>query len=223
MCSIIKEIKSLEEKLVNSFDKHIAIGSLGQFLRKSKESFKTTPEQYLIASTVKEAELKKKFFSNKKFKVGISWKTLNQKQQYRNIDLEQMLPILSNSKCDFINLQFGKFDKEIEKFKSKYNLNIQTINDIDNYNDIEELSALIKCLDLVITIQNSTAHLAGALGKKTWVMLSKNARWHWLTNEKKSLWYPTATLFRQEKIGDWNAVIKNISIELKSLNYIAKQ
>ena len=51
---------------------------------------------------MKEKELKNKFFQNNKFKIGISWKTLNKKQQYRNVDLERMLPILSNSNCDFI-------------------------------------------------------------------------------------------------------------------------
>ena len=81
---------------------------------------------------------------------------------------------------------------------------------------------MINCLDLVITIQNTTAHLAGALGKKTWVMLAKNARWHWFVKEKKSLWYPSIKIFRQEKIGDWNNIINNISIDLKSLSAMKK-
>ena len=96
-------------------------------------------------------------------------------------------------------------------------VNIQTIKDIDNYNDIEGLAALINCLDLVITIQNSTAHLAAALGKNTWIMLVKNPRWHWLINKKKSLWYPTTKIFRQEKAGNWNHVINNINMDLKKL------
>ena len=128
-----------------------------------------------------------------------------------------MLPILSNSNCDFINLQFGEFDEDLQHLKLEHGINIQAIKDIDNYNDIEGLAALINCLDLVITIQNSTAHLAGALGKNTWIMLTKNARWHWLTNEKKSLWYPTTKLFRQEKIGDWNTVINSIGMNLKKI------
>lgn len=213
--SNIKIVKS-EKELI--FDKHIAIGSLGQYLRKSKKSFETTPKKFLIASSPKENKLKKKFFGNSKFKVGISWRTLNKKQKFRNIDLEQMLPILSNTNCDFINLQFGKFDEDLEKFKAKYSLNIQSINEIDNYNNIDDLAALINCLDLVITIQNTTAHLSGALGKNTWVILTFNARWHWLKNVNKSLWYPTIKLFRQKKNGNWNDVINNISIDLKSLS-----
>ena len=211
------EVKSTEKKFIDNYDKHIAIGSLGQYLRKSKKFFKTTPIKYFISSPLKEKELRKKFFLNKKFKIGVSWKTLNKKQQNRNIDLEKMLPILSNPNCDFINLQFGKFDEDIKNLKLKYGINIQTIKDIDNYNDIEGLAALINCLDLVITIQNSTAHLAAALGKNTWIMLVKNPRWHWLINKKKSLWYPAAKLFRQEKIGDWNTVIKSIGMDLKKI------
>ena len=91
------------------------------------------------------------------------------------------------------------------------------IKEINNFSDIDNLAALINCLDLVITIQNSTAHLSGALGKNTWLMLAKNARWHWLKEENKSIWYPSIKIYRQEKNADWNNVVNNISIDLKSL------
>ena len=211
------KVLGAEKKLIDDFDKHIAIGSLGQYLRKSKKFFEKTPKKYLIPSPSKELELKKNFLSNKKFKVGICWKTLNKKQQYRNIDLNRALPILSNPNCDFINLQFGEFDKDLQSLYSKHGINVQTLRNIDNYNDIESLAALINSLDLVITIQNSTAHLAGALGKETWIMLTKNARWHWLVDEKKSIWYPAVKLFRQEKIGYWDNVINNVGKDLKKI------
>ena len=159
---------------------------------------------------------------NDKINIGISWKTLNKKQQFRNIHLEQLIPILSNPNLNFINLQFGKTHEEIKKLKSEHGIHINTIDNIDNYNDIESLGALINCLDLVITIQNSTAHLSAALGKETWILLVKNARWHWFQNEKKSLWYPSVKIFRQKKIGDWNNIINNISIGLKSLRKMKK-
>ena len=211
------KVINLEKKLVSNFDKHIAIGSLGQYLRKTKKSFNTTPKKYLLSSPAKEKELRNKFFLNKKFKVGISWKSLNEKCQYRNIDLTQMLPILSNPHCDFINLQFGKFDEDLQQLQSKHGIKIRTIKEVDNYNNIEDLAALINCLDLVINIQNSNADLAGALGQKTWVMVTKNPEWRWAVKEKKSLWYPTTKIFRQEKAGNWNSVINSINIDLKKL------
>ena len=213
------KVINLEKKLVNNFDKHIAIGSLGQYLRKTKKSFETTPKKYLISSPAKEKELRNKFFVNKKFKVGLSWKSLNKNYQYRNIDLTQMLPILSNPYCDFINLQFGKFDEDLQQLQSKHGIKIRTIKEIDNYNNIEDLAALINCLDLVINVQNTNADLAAALGQNTWVMVTKYGviEWRWAVNEKKSIWYPTTKLFRQERAGDWNSVINNINMDLKKL------
>ena len=216
------KILDAEKIRTHNFDKHIAIGSLGQYLRKSKKSFDATPKKYMIPSLLKEKELRNKFFQDNKLKIGISWKTLNKKQQFRNVNLDQMIPILSNPNCTFINLQFGRVDKDLQYLRSKHGINIQSIKEIDNHNDIDGLAALINCLDLVITIQNTTAHLSGALGKKTWIMLAKNARWQWFNSEKKSLWYPTAKLFRQEKMGDWSGVINSISTELKSLNELNK-
>ena len=211
------KVINLEKKLVSNFDKHIALGSLGQYLRKTKKSFNTTPKKYLLSSPAKEKELRNKFFVNKKFKVGISWKSLNEKRKHRNIDLTQMLPILSNPHCDFINLQFGKFDEDLQQLQSKHGIKIRTIKEIDHYNNIEDLAALINCLDLVINIQNSNSDIAGALGQKTWVMVSKIPEWRWTINEKKSPWYPTTKLFRQEKAGNWNSVINNINMDLKKL------
>ena len=204
----------LEKKLYNNFDKHIAIGSLGKYLRKSIESFKATPSYYLIPEKVNEKKYKENYLSKDKLNIGISWKTLNKKQQYRNINLEEMLPIFLNSKYNFINLQFGKSETDLKIMEKKHNIKIQTIPDIDNYHDIEKLAALINSLDLVITIQNSTTHLSGALGKKTLVMLSKNARWHWGINEKNSYWYPNVKIYKQETLGNWKSVIDSIILDL---------
>ena len=212
------KVINLEKKLVNNFDKHIAMGSLGQYLRKTKKSFATTPKKYLISSPTKEKELRNKFFPNKKFKVGISWKSLNAKRPHRNINLTQMLPILSNPHCDFINLQFGKFDDDLQQLQSKHGIKIRTIKEIDNYNNIEDLAALINCLDLVINIENTNADLASALGQKTWVMVAKYGVVEWRYGYgKKSLWYPTTKIFRQKKAGNWNNVINSINIDLKKL------
>ena len=213
------KVINLEKKLVNNFDKHIAIGSLGQYLRKTKKSFETTPKKYLISSPAKEKELRNKFFLNKKFKVGISWKSLNEKRPHRNINLTQMLTILSNPHCEFINLQFGKFGDDLQQLQSKHGIKIRTIKEVDNYNNIEDLAALINCLDLVINIQNSNADLAGALGQNTWVMVTKYGvvEWRWTINEKKSIWYPTTKIFRQEKAGNWNSVVNSINMDLIKL------
>ena len=66
-----------------------------------------------------------------------------------------MIPIISNSNCDFVNLQFGKFEEDLKYIQTKFGINIKTIKEVDNYSDLDGLAALINCLDLVISIQNS--------------------------------------------------------------------
>ena len=72
-------------------------------------------------------------------------------------------------------------------------------------------------MDLVITIDTSVAHLAGAMGKPVWVLLHYNSDWRWLLDRDDSPWYPSARLFRQQQIGDWAGVIDRVGSELRSV------
>jgi ADP-heptose:LPS heptosyltransferase len=73
--------------------------------------------------------------------------------------------------------------------------------------DFADTAALIAEMDLVITVDTSVAHLAGALGKPVWIMLSSNPDWRWLRNRTDSPWYPTARLFRRGTREDWTDVV----------------
>jgi ADP-heptose:LPS heptosyltransferase len=87
-----------------------------------------------------------------------------------------------------------------------------TIHDwTDELDDFADTAALIEALDLVITVDTATAHLAGALGKPVWILNRNDACWRWLTGRDDSPWYPTATLFRQPRPGDWNAVFAEVT------------
>ena len=80
--------------------------------------------------------------------------------------------------------------------------------------DFSETAALIAQLDLVIAVDTSVAHLAGALGKPLWVLLPFSPDWRWLLGRKDSPWYPTARLFRQPRTGDWDSVLREVRREL---------
>jgi ADP-heptose:LPS heptosyltransferase len=75
---------------------------------------------------------------------------------------------------------------------------------------MDDFAAQIAALDLVITIDNSTAHLAGALGVPVWLLLPFAADWRWLDAGEHSPWYPTMRLFRQPKLRDWPSVLENV-------------
>lgn len=80
--------------------------------------------------------------------------------------------------------------------------------------DMDLFAAQIAAMDLVITIDNSTAHLAGALGVPVWLMLPFAADWRWMTRREDSPWYPSMRLFRQPARGDWPSVVQLISREI---------
>jgi ADP-heptose:LPS heptosyltransferase len=82
--------------------------------------------------------------------------------------------------------------------------------------DFGDTAAAIAQCDLVISVDTSVAHLAGALGKPVWVLLPYNPDWRWLLNRTDSPWYPTARLFRQDRIGDWDGVIARVATALSS-------
>jgi ADP-heptose:LPS heptosyltransferase len=80
-----------------------------------------------------------------------------------------------------------------------------------------DTAALIPHLDLVLTVDTSIAHLAGALGARTWVLLPFVAEWRWMEGREDSPWYPTMRLFRQTEMGTWDAVIERVCQEITTL------
>ena len=80
--------------------------------------------------------------------------------------------------------------------------------------DIVELAQVMASLDLVITVDSMTAHLAGALGRPVWTLLAADADWRWMEDRNDSPWYPTMRLFRQERAGEWEPVIERVREEL---------
>jgi ADP-heptose:LPS heptosyltransferase len=86
-----------------------------------------------------------------------------------------------------------------------------------NPDGIAEIAAVMQNLDLVITSDTMTAHLAGALGKPVWLALAKDADWRWLRCRPDSPWYPTMRLFRQTVRGDWTLVISALTSALGML------
>ena len=87
----------------------------------------------------------------------------------------------------------------------------------EHLTDFVETAALISCLDLVITVDTSVAHLAGALGRPTWVLLPYTPDYRWLLDRDDSPWYPSVRLFRQDETRDYGEVIDRVRSELVAL------
>ena len=120
------------------------------------------------------------------------------------------------TKLTYVNLQYGDVKKEIMHFKDSFGIEILN-SDNDNYNDIDGLASLIQSCDFVITTSNVTAHLAGALGKKTFVIVNPEQMWYW-HNENVSSWYPSVNIFQKKISEDWRPAIERMSFSV--LNYL---
>ena len=107
----------------------------------------------------------------------------------------------------FYSLQKGERHTDLTDLPS----HIQ-VNDLEpQLGDFDDLAVIIDQLDLVISVDSSAVHLAGALGKKGWTLLSHGADWRWMLRGETTPWYPTMRLFRQTRPGDWSEVIERVS------------
>jgi glycosyltransferase involved in cell wall biosynthesis len=118
---------------------------------------------------------------------------------------------------------FTAFRKICQQARSAL-LNQQQIEDLSEYCvDFADTAAIISQLDLVICVDTAVAHLAGALGKPVWVLLSFVPDWRWMLEREDSPWYPTVRLFRQQKAGDWDGVCDRIKAALEHLTSTRSQ
>jgi tetratricopeptide (TPR) repeat protein len=148
-----------------------------------------------------------------KLKIGIAWtgNSSHPKNRYRSVPLELLETVFDIDGAQFYSLQMGPAEKELAARK----LPVTDLAPVTG--DMADTAAQMAYLDLVITIDTSMAHLAGALGKSVWVLLSYAPDWRWLMDREDSPWYPTARLFRQPTQGDWNSVIARVRKELVEL------
>lgn len=155
-----------------------------------------------------------KLSAGDRLKVGITWAG-NPGNRYdirRTCGLQPFLPLLATPEVDFYSLQIGS-TKELAQLPPDVKVKYLSVN----ISDFADTAAIVAQLDLVITIDTSVAHLAGALGKPTWVVLPFVPDWRWMLKRQDSPWYPTMRLFRQESIGDWSGVFARVAEALQSL------
>lgn len=148
-------------------------------------------------------------------KIGIVWagNPGNTNDHNRSCSLLNFLPILDIPGIAFYSLQKGAKSQDL----SALNLTDKIQDMGEKITDFADTAAVINQLDLVICVDTSVAHLAGAMGKPVWVLLSKVADWRWMLEGENNPWYPTLRLFRQTKLGDWHPVFQKVALELEKL------
>jgi len=201
----------------NPFDAQVYMASLGRYFRQSISAFDNVKVPYLRACPERARKLQSQIRNERRPICGLSWVSKNRDIGLdKSIKLDDLAPILGLPQIDFVDLQYGDTSKEQAELYATRGLTLARVEEIDNFNDIDGLAALIDACDIVVTVSNTTAHLAAALGKPVLVMLpfSPGLLWYWHVDREDSVWYPGARLFRQDSIGDWGGVIQRVREEL---------
>jgi tetratricopeptide (TPR) repeat protein len=188
----------------------VTMASMGQWLRRSANDFKKIRSPFLQCDKERRDQLRRKLKNPKRLLVGLSWQSLRAKHgASKTCSLANLVPLLSTENIDFVDLQYSDTSAERAEIQAQHGIQIQRVDEIDNKTDIEGLSALIDACDVVVTVSNTTAHLAAALGKPTLVLLPWHTPlWYWHLGSIDSMWYPSAVLLRQEKAFDWKIPVQ---------------
>jgi tetratricopeptide (TPR) repeat protein len=152
-------------------------------------------------------------------KIGVSWRGGGGDlvRHRRSVDLGALARLLRRDGVHAVNLQYGDCADEIARVKSRHGLDIADWPDADPLADLDGFAAQVAALDLIISVDNATVHMAGALGRPVWALLPKPADWRWGASGDGSIWYDSITLFRQARPGDWAPVLGRTADALEAL------
>src|SRR5262249_55878178 len=142
------------------------------------------------------------------FKVGLVWQgnPRHQWDRWRSIPLARLAPLADVPGVRLVNLQFGPGAEQAGGWRGRAPLEQPPGDSAGGPASFAQTAALLKCLDLLISVDSAPAHLGGALGVPVWVPVAAVSDWRWLVGRDDSPWYPTLRLFRQRQLGDWDEV-----------------
>jgi tetratricopeptide (TPR) repeat protein len=194
------------------FDLHCPLLSLPLAFR---TDLKTIPAAtpYLGAAAAAAARWRARLDRRQRPRIGLAWcgNPNHDNDRQRSIALSAVLPLLAGIDATFVSLQRDLRAGDADLLQECPDL----VHFGEELKDFAETAALIANLDLVISVDTSVAHLAGALAKPVWIMLPFVPEWRWLLDRQDSPWYPTARLFRQDDSRSWTGVIARIRAALR--------
>lgn len=210
-----------------AFDFHSPLLSLPLALRTTVETIPArTP--YLFAEARASARWRARVAQAtppQTLKVGLVWAgghrphvpELRKNDARRSLSFDRFAPIVETPGVQFFSLQKGdKAVRQLGEMRAQHAASANVVDWTGELNDFADTAALVENLDLVISVDTSTAHLAGAMNKPVWILNRLDTCWRWMLEREDTPWYPSARLFRQPTLGDWDSVIEAVARELKT-------
>jgi tetratricopeptide (TPR) repeat protein len=204
----------------SDFTVHLPTGSLPLLFRRSEDAFAKGTSPYLRPDPIEQTRFRSAYGEKSRL-IGLAWSTTNPKSgRKRSVDLARLAPLFAQENLRWVSLQYGDFDT-LTKQAAVAQAPLFIDRNVDQLADIDRFASQVAAMDLVITIDNSTAHLAGALGIPVWLLLPFASDWRWLQSgaelRSDSPWYPTLRIFRQTQVGDWTPVVTEVQKSLELL------
>jgi Flp pilus assembly protein TadD len=194
-----------------AFDCQIMSGSLPKLFRRSADEFPGAT--YLSAQSERAKTWKRRLEAlGPGVKIGMSWRggALQPDARHRSTEIGDWQPLYSLPDIHWVNLQYDALPAELDAWRRGAGDRFHEVPDFDKKHDLENLAGLISHLDLVITVVNSTVHLAGALGTPTWAIVPVGGEWRWQASGEQCLWHSSVRLVRQERWNDWSRAFQEL-------------
>ncbi|MHB1205235.1 MAG: tetratricopeptide repeat protein [Rhodospirillaceae bacterium] len=199
---------------------HIPSGSIGNFVRRDISQF-PRHSGYLVPDPARKAAFRQRLAPAPGEKlIGMSWLSKNIAfGASKSTTLAQWAPILRTPNCKFVDLQYGDTAEERAALTRDFGITIEHIDGLDLKDDMEGLAALTAACDLVTTVSNTTAHMAGAVGVPVWTLIASGIGkfWYWGFDGPTTVWYPSASLIRQPADESWEGTLQIVAERLKTL------
>ncbi len=227
---VVLEAKARLLPLLRTLDRDIAVVETGSALpafdyfcpvMSLPKAFQTTletipaPIPYLFADPHKQSLCEERLGAKTAPRIGLVWSgNPNQPaNRVRSVPLADLQPLLE------LPFAFHALQKEFAPGDEALMARTHIVRHDAEQNDFADAAALIACMDLVVTVDSVLANLAGAMGKPVWILLPWMADWRWLLEGSSTAWYPSATLFRQSKRGDWHETIAALAAQLRDRDF----
>jgi tetratricopeptide (TPR) repeat protein len=208
-----------DSKVKNSeYDSQIAIGSIGRhFIKRSEDIEILAATRYIYANPERVEQVKQELgLTGEEFVIGLSWaSTAPRIDKHKSVALEELIGLWDIPNVKVINLQYGKPEYDIEPFEEKTGKQVWQTT-VSNFFDLEGVAAIMSLCNAVVSVSNANVHIAGAMGRPTYV-LDANKLWYWNhKNGRSSLFYPSVKLFPREGMtAPWTNQIQELIQEIR--------
>jgi tetratricopeptide (TPR) repeat protein len=196
----------------------VPMSGLARQLRPSWDAFPRRPQGFLVPDQARACNFRERLTGDGRVVIGLAWRSRRSTKTASTdsaclLDFESVLRL---PKCRFIDLQHGDTRAERAVVERELGVQVEHLDGLDTTHDIDGLAALMAACDIVVTVSNTAAHLAGAIGRPTWVFLPRapTQPWYWFDGRRDSPWYPHVRVERQASGQSWADLISSSADEI---------